>query len=216
MLLRVTATLGVPYRERNEVLLAAGYAPAFPDRRLDDPSLTPVRSAVRRVLSAHDPYPGFAFDRGWNLVGSNRGAVALADRDGVAPALLEPPVNVLRLSLHPDGLAPYILNLGDWRTHFLDRLARQVATTGDPSLTALLDELSAYPVGDQQPAAGAQVEAAELLGSVRFRAPDGGEWSFFGMFAGFDTPFEVTTSELALEMLFPADERTRETFGAAS
>jgi transcriptional regulator with XRE-family HTH domain len=213
MLLGVTECLGIPYRERNEILLAAGYAPAYPERSLDDPSLSPVRDALERILAAHEPYPAIVFDRGWNLVAANTAMSALAERADIAPSLLEPPVNVLRVGLHPRGLAPYILNLAQWRSHFLGRLGQQMAITGDPELSALLDELTDYPGGDGEDTAQSEMEASGVLGPMRVRVPGGGEWSFFGMFAGFDTPFEVTTSELALELLFPADEITERAFG---
>jgi len=209
MLLSVAERLAIPYRERNEILLAAGYAPAFPERSLDDPALAPVRAALDRILAAHEPYPAIAFDRGWNLVAANPSATAMVERVDIHPSLLEPPVNILRIGLHPRGLAPYVANLGHWRSHFLGRLAQQIAISGDAELSALLEELSEYPVGEEDADHEREIDA---LGPVRVRTPDGGEWSFFGMFASFDTPFEVTTSELALELLFPADEVTREAF----
>lgn len=160
-----------------------------------------------------------AFDRGWDLVAANASATALVDGVDLDRSLLEPPVNVLRLGLHPGGLAPYIVNLAHWRAHFLGRLSHQIAVTGDAELEALMEELAGYPAGEGE---GDGVDAgesgqSEILGPVRVRAPSGGEWSFFGMFAGFDTPFEVTSSELALELLFPADRATQDAFekGAA-
>jgi transcriptional regulator with XRE-family HTH domain len=210
LLLRVADQLEIPYRERNQLLLAAGHAPAFPERPLDDPALAPVREALDRILAAHEPYPAIAFDRAWNLVAANAPMAALAASTNVAPALLEPPVNVLRIGLHPRGLAPLIVNLADWRAHFLDRLAQQIAVTGDADLKSLMEEISGYPVPGDRNGAVAEAAGSEILGPVRLRAPRGGEWSFFGMFAGFDTPFEVTTSELALELLFPADRATAE------
>ncbi len=212
MLLRVAERLAIPYRERNEILLAAGYAPAFPERTLEDPALSPVRDALDRILAAHEPYPAIAFDRGWDLVAANTAASAMVERADIDPSLLEPPINVLRIGLHPRGLAPYIANLARWRAHFLGRLAQQIAITGDSELSALLRELSDYPGGDGEAAAQRELEATDFLGPVRMHAPGGGDWSFFGMFASFDTPFEVTTSELALELLFPADEITRRAF----
>ena len=212
MLLDVTRSLAIPYRQRNGILLAAGYAPAFPERSLEDPALSPVRDALDRILAAHEPYPGIAFDRGWNLVAANRAASAMVERADIDPSLLEAPINVLRLGVHPRGLAPYIANLAHWRSHFLGRLARQVAITGDPELSALLRELSDYPGGNGEAAAPREIEATDVLGPVRMHAPGGGEWSFLGMFASFDTPFEVNTSELALELLFPADRVTERAF----
>src|SRR5436853_6778748 len=137
MLLGVTERLAIPYRERNEILLAAGYAPAFPQRSLEDPALSPVRDALDRILAAHDPYPGIAIDRGWDLVAANEAASTMTARFDVDPSLLEPPINVLRIGLHPRGLAPYIVNLGHWRSHYLGRLEQQIAITGDSELSAL-------------------------------------------------------------------------------
>jgi hypothetical protein len=134
----------------------------------------------------------------------------------VDPALLGPPANVLRVGLHPGGLAPQLVNLGEWRAHFRDRLERQVAMTGDAALAELLDEIAGYP--EVEPAAvsgsGSARGSADVLGPLKVRAPDGGELSFFGMFATFDTPFEVTASELAIELLFPADAATAEALKA--
>ena len=212
-LLGVTERLAVPYRERNEILLAAGYAPAFPERPLADPALSPVRDALDRILAAHEPYPAIAFDRGWNLVAANDAMSTIVEHVEIDPSLLEPPINVLKIGLHPRGFAPYIANLPYWRRHFLGRLSQQIAVTGDSKLSALLEELSDYPGGDTDASAPErEIAATDVLGPARVRAPDGGEWSFFGMFATFDTPFEVTTSELALELLFPADESTQRAF----
>jgi transcriptional regulator with XRE-family HTH domain len=211
-LLGVTDRLAIPYRERNEILLAAGYAPAFPERSLDDPALSPVRDALDRILAAHEPYPAIAFDRGWNIVAANTAASAMVEGVDIDPSLLEPPINVMRIGLHPRGLAPYIVNLAQWRSHFLGRLAQQIAITGDSELDALLRELTDYAGGDGEAAAKREIEPTDALGPVRVRVPGGGEWAFFGMFASFDTPFEVTTSELALELLFPADQVTRRAF----
>lgn len=209
-ILRVAERLDIPFRERNQLLLAAGHAPAFPERELEDPELAPVREALEWMLAAHEPYPAIAFDRAWNLVAMNRPMSTLAERAELDPELLEPPVNVLRTGLHPRGFGPLIVNLAQWRDHFLERLARQIAVTGDERLRLLMDEIAAYPAPhDERPRGDG---AGEILGPVRFRAPGGGEWSFFGMFASFDTPFEVTTSELALELLFPADRTTAEAF----
>jgi transcriptional regulator with XRE-family HTH domain len=208
MLLKVAERLEIPFRDRNQLLLAAGYAPAFPERPLEDPALAPVRAALDRILAAHDPYPAVVFDRAWNLVSVNAPMSALTQGVEIDPALLKPPINVLRIGLHPRGLAPLIVNLPSWRAHFLERLARQTAVTGDDSLRSLMDEVAAYPTsGDEHAADDA---GSEILGPVRLRVPSGGDWSFFGMFAGFDTPFEVTTSELAIELLFPADQATAE------
>jgi transcriptional regulator with XRE-family HTH domain len=210
MLLRVADKLEIPFRERNELLLAAGHAPAFSVLPFDDAALAPVREALERILSVHEPYPAMVFDRSWNLVAANASATALTAAVDVEPSLLEEPVNLMRLGFHPRGLGSLVVNYADWRAHFLERLVRQIAATGDAELQALYDEVAGYPVPEGEGAASS--EPHELLGPARIRLPDGGEWSFFGMFAGFDTPFEVTTSELALELLFPADRTTAEAF----
>jgi transcriptional regulator with XRE-family HTH domain len=210
MLLRVLGRLEVPFREQNHLLLTAGHAPAFPERSLDDPDLAPVRDALDRILTAHEPNPAVVFDRSWNLVAANSVMFALTEMVDVDPALLEPPVNVLRVGLHPRGLAPMYANLGEWRAHFLQRLERQVALTGDDELAALLEEVAGYPGSDSERDPVTDRGGSEILGPLRVHAPGGGELSFLGMFATFDTPFEVTTSELAIELLFPADPATAE------
>jgi transcriptional regulator with XRE-family HTH domain len=214
MVLHLADELGVPLRERNQLLLAAGYAPRYGQRTLDEPEMKPVRDAVELVLAGHEPYPAVVVDRTWNMVATNR-AVALLT-EGVAPQLLEPPVNVLRVSLHPDGLAPRIANLDEWRGHLLERLGRQVATTGDADLAALYDELSAYAgperdgrasgAGSAGPAA-AGGPASEIVIPLRVRAGDG-ELAFFSTVTTFGTPVDVTVSELAIESFFPADAAT--------
>jgi transcriptional regulator with XRE-family HTH domain len=213
MLLRVLEQLQLPFRERNRILLAAGHAPAFPERALGDPELAPVREALDVVLSGHEPYPGVVVDRAWNLVAANSGMSALAELADIDPALLEPPINVIRVGLHPRGLAPLMVNLGDWHAHWLERLARQLAATGDGQLAILIEEVAAYPVPERRRDPAPGTAGGEMLGPVKFRIP-GGELSFFGMFAGFDTPFEVTSSELAIELLFPANRTTTEALTA--
>jgi transcriptional regulator with XRE-family HTH domain len=210
MLMRILEQLEVPFREQNRLLLASGHAPAFPERSLEDPELLPVREALDQILTRHEPYPAVVVDRAWNLVAANSAMRGLTEEVAIDPALLEPPVNVLRLGFHPRGLAPLIVNLGRWRAHFCRRVERQLAVTGDPDLAALLEEVAGYPIPGDEPDPAPDPEAREMLGPVRFRAPGGGELSFFGMFATFDTPFEVTISELAMELLFPADRVTAE------
>jgi transcriptional regulator with XRE-family HTH domain len=214
MLLRILEQLEIPFREQNRLLLTSGHAPAFPARSLEDPELLPVRAALDQILTGHQPYPAVVVDRAWNLVAANSAMRALTEEVAIDPALLEPPVNVLRVGLHPRGLAPVIVNLGQWRAHFCQRLERQVAVTGDPDLATLLAEIAGYPILAAEPDPAPDPEASQMLGPVRFRAPGGGELSFFGMFATFDTPFEVTTSELAMELLFPADQATAEALAA--
>jgi transcriptional regulator with XRE-family HTH domain len=210
MLLRVLEELGVPFRERNELLLAAGHAPAFPERALDDPELAPVREALDLILTGHEPYPAIVVDRAWDVVAANAPATALAERAGVDAALLEPPVNAVRLGLHPRGLAPLIVDLGRWRAFWRERLARQLAITGDEELTALIEELDGYPPPPAEPES--DPGASRLTGPLRLRTPDGDELSLLGIFATIDTPFEVTTSELAVELIFPADRASAEAF----
>jgi transcriptional regulator with XRE-family HTH domain len=206
MVLLLAEQLEVPFRERNHLLLAAGHAPAFPERSLEDPELAPVREALDLILSAHEPYPALVIDRRWNIVAANSATVALAE--WLDPALLEPPNNMQRVAR---GLIPRIVNLGEVRAYFVERLHRQVAITGDDDLAALVEELAGYlpPEDEHDPAPEAAVRG--ILMPLRLRAPDGGELSFFGTVATFGTPVEVTTSELSIESFFPADAATAET-----
>lgn len=208
MLLKVLERLELSFREQNRLLLAAGHAPAYPERSLDGPELAPVREAIDVILSEHDPYPAVAVDRSWNLVAANSTMLAFAATLDIAPSLLEPPVNVIRLGLHPRGFGPLMVNLGDWHAHWLERLSRQFELSGDAQLGALVEEIAGYPVPARERDLTGGIPESEMLGPVRMHAPGGGELSFFGMFAAFDTPFEVTTSELAIELLFPADRAT--------
>jgi transcriptional regulator with XRE-family HTH domain len=210
LLLRVLEQLKVPFREQNRLLLAAGHAPAFPERSLDDPDLALVREALDVILSGHEPYPAVAVDRVWNLVAANSAMLALTESVDIDPALLEPPINVMRIGLHPRGLGPLFVNLRGWHAHWLKRLERQLAATDDEQLAALIDEVAGYSVPESEHDAVPEIAGSEMLGPVKVRTPDGGALSFFGMFASFDTPFEVTTSELAIEFLFPADRATAE------
>ena len=214
MVLHLAEQLEVPLRDRNQLLLAAGYAPRYGERSLDEPELKPVRDAVELVLAGHEPYPALVVDRGWNMVAGNR-AVALLT-EGVAPELLEPPVNVLRVSLHPDGVAPRIVNLGEWRAHLLERLERQIATTGDAELAALYDELADYPgpPAPQESSGDEARHAADIFIPLRIRTDDG-ELAFFSTMTTFGTPVDVTVSELAIESFFPADAATADAVGAA-
>lgn len=209
LLLRILKQLRVPFREQNRLLLAAGHAPAYPDRSFDDPDLAPVRDALDLILSGHEPYPAVAVDRAWNMVAANRAMLALAEMVEIDPELLEPPINVIRIGLHPRGLGPLFVNLGDWHAHWIKRLEQQLTATGDEQLAALIDEIAGYPAPERE--ARPEPPAEEMLGPVRVRTGGGRELAFFGMFASFDTPFEVTTSELAVELLFPADRATAET-----
>ena len=202
--LRLAEELGLPLRERNHLLLAAGYAPVYPETALDSPEMSAVRGAVRQVLKGHEPYPAVAVDRGWNLVDANSGVSLLTE--GVDEELLAPPANVLRVSLHPDGMAPRIANLGEWRAHLLGRLRRQVALTADTALSRLLSELGAYPCEQPEP----EVEVpgpGDVVVPLRIRH-EGRELALFSTVATFGTPLDVTVAELAIESFFPADPDT--------
>jgi transcriptional regulator with XRE-family HTH domain len=202
MVLRLAEHLEVPMRERNALLLAAGFAPLFGERTLDDPALQAAREAVAIVLDRQKPYPAFALDRHWRIVASNRALPQLYE--GVAPDLLAPPVNALRLSLHPRGLAPRIANLAEWRAHLLARLRRQVDLAADAALTELLREVLSYPAPD---GAAPTVEPGAVLVPLRI-ATVAGVLSFFSTTTVFGTPLDVTLSELAIELFFPADAAT--------
>jgi transcriptional regulator with XRE-family HTH domain len=202
IILRLAEQLEVPLRERNRLLLAAGHAPAFPERPLDDPELAAVKDALTQILTKHEPYPAMVIDRRWNLVAGNSALGLLAgmiDRD-----LLDPPVNVMRVGLHPRGLGRHIVNLGAVRGYFLGRLAHQVAITADPELAALLEEVTDYNTPQDESRSGR--DGSPTL--IQMRTPDGTNLAFLGMFATFDTPFDVTISELAIELAFPADQVT--------
>ncbi|AEA24944.1 helix-turn-helix domain-containing protein [Pseudonocardia benzenivorans] len=200
MILRLADDLEVPLRERNAMLLAAGFAPAYPQHGLDDPELADVRDALRAVLAAHLPHPALLLDRHWDLVEANAAATALLD--GCAPHLLVAPVNVLRVSLHPDGLAPRIANLPQWRAHLLGQVRRRAERTGDPALGALLDELTGYGGGTaEEPGPGAVVVP------LRLRTADG-ELALFSLAAHVTTAADVTVEELVVETFHPADAAT--------
>lgn len=204
LLLRLAEHLEVPLRERNGLLVSAGYAPSYPERRFDAPELEAVRGAIERLLAAHEPYPAVVVDRWWNLVAANASIAVLTE--GVAPELLEPPVNVLRASLHPRGLAPRIRNLAEWRAHLLGRLAGQVERTGDPTLAALYDELRGYGPSSTLEATFAShgvVLPLQLASSA-------GDLSLLSTIATFGTPLDVTVADLSIESFFPADEPTRQ------
>lgn len=211
MVLRLAETLEVPLRDRNRMLLAAGYAPVFSEKPLDDPGMAAAREAVERIIQAHDPYPALAIDRGWTLVTANAAVGRLLSlvQD---TSLLAAPVNVLRLSLHPGGLAPAIANLAEWREHLLRRLTRQVETSADEGLAALFAELRAYPV---PPGARPSIDegAGRVLVPLELRLGKA-ILSFISTTTVFGTPVDVTLSELAVEAFFPADAATAEALRA--
>jgi transcriptional regulator with XRE-family HTH domain len=203
MVLGLAGELEVPLRERNELLLAAGFAPEYRELAYEDPELAPVREAVEQVLAGHDPYPALVVDRHWELVVANEGLGLLLD--GVAPHLLEPPANAMRIALHPEGMAPRILNFGEWCLHIFHRLDRQVQLTGDPAIAELRDELRGYVeagAGEGPP------PEHDVFIPLRLRAPDGGELRFLSTVATFGTAVDITVAELSIESFFPADAAT--------
>ncbi|MEW6347061.1 MAG: helix-turn-helix transcriptional regulator [Paraburkholderia sp.] len=209
MVMHLAERLDVPLRARNALLVAAGYAPLFRERPLTDPQLTAAREAVELVLKGHEPYPALAIDRHWTIVAANR---ALAPLVGAASAsLLEPPVNALRLSLHPQGLAPSIVNWHAWREHVLARLQRQIEVSADDTLATLRDELAAYPAppgaSDARTNADNSATLNQIAVPLRLRTALG-VLSFFSTTTVFGTPVDVTLSELAIEAFFPADQQT--------
>jgi transcriptional regulator with XRE-family HTH domain len=209
MVLHLAEQLDVPLRERNVLLVAAGFAPVFAERTLEDPALQTARKAVELVLAGHEPYPALAVDRHWTLVAANSAVGRLIG--SADAALLQPPVNVLRLSLHPNGLAPRTANLPEWRAHLLSRLHRQIEVSGDPVLAGLMRELAAYPVPSRpkpiRPAG--DHEYAGVVVPVQFET-EAGTLSFFSTTTVFGTPLDITLSELALESFFPANAATAE------
>jgi len=205
MLLRLAEHLDMPLRVRNQMLTMAGFAAVYPERPLDAPEMNAARRAVEIVLAAHAPYPALAVDRHWTLVAGNAAVAPLLA--GITAALLQPPVNVLRLSLHPDGLAPRIDNLGEWRTHVLARLQRQINQSADPGLIALQQELSRYP---SRASSTRGHDLAGIAVPLRLRVEGMAEpLSLISTTTVFGTSIDVTLSELALECFFPADESTR-------
>ncbi|WP_244927976.1 helix-turn-helix transcriptional regulator [Nocardioides sp. W7] len=199
MILRLTEHLDVPLRERNELLLAGGFAPVYPRHELDAPELASIQAALRHVLDGHDPFPALVIDRYWDLLDANSAVSMLTA--GCAAHLLEPPVNVLRLSLHPEGMAPRILNLGQWRAHVLEQLRRRSEQTADPRLVSLHAELLAMPGGvDHTP-------PTSVVVPLRIRNGDG-ELAFFSVTSYVQTAADVTVEELAIESFYPADAAT--------
>jgi transcriptional regulator with XRE-family HTH domain len=206
MILHLSEQLSVPMRDRNILLVAAGFAPMFPERNLEDPALQSARKAIDLLLESQKPFPAFALDRHWNLVSSNGALPEIYE--GVAPHLLQPPANALRLTLHPGGLAPRIINLLEWRAHSFARLRRQIEITADPILIDLQRELFTYPAPITRTsvdpnAAHAIVVPFQLESSL-------GRLSFFTTTTMFGSPVDITLSELALECFYPADATTAE------
>jgi transcriptional regulator with XRE-family HTH domain len=209
MVMNLAERLEVPLRERNVLLVAAGFAPVFRERALQDPALASARAAVDLVLKGHEPYPALAIDRHWTMVAANAAVARLIG--AVEPSLLNPHVNVLRLSLHPRGLAPRIANLPQWRAHLLERLQRQIEVSADPVLAALLEELQAYPAprGSSPRKANAAAELAGVVVPLQL-VTEAGTLALFSTTTVFGTPVDVTLSELALECFYPADTAAAE------
>ncbi|MCW2595677.1 MAG: hypothetical protein QOH52_451 [Pseudonocardiales bacterium] len=200
MILKLTEHLEVPLRERNQLLLAGGYAPAYPQHGLDEPELASVREALRLVLSGHEPYPALVINRWWEMLDANTATTVIVE--DCAPHLLEPPVNVLRLSLHPDGMAPRIINLAQWRAHLLEQLRRRAEVTGDTRLYELEDEMRGYPGGTDTAAPGTNVVLPLRL------QHSSGELSFFSVSAMVETAADITIAELVVESFYPSDLAT--------
>lgn len=205
MVLRLAERLDVPLRERNALLVAAGYAPMYRERPLADPALAAARQAVELILKSHEPYPALAMDRHWNLVAGNAMLPHLFA--GADPSLLQGQANVLRLSLHPGGLAPRIVNLAQWRRHLFERLRQQIDVTGDGVLAALLEELRGYPMPEGAHELHVDGEHLGVVMPLRFRSRLG-VLSLISTTTIFGTPVDVTLQELAMETFFPADVAT--------
>ena len=207
MILRFAEHLDIPLRERNVLLNAAGFAAAFPERSLDDNAMAAAKAAVELVLKGHEPYPAIAVDRHWTLVAANRAVAPMFE--GIDPALLEPPVNVLRVSLHARGLAPRIVNFAEWRAHVVERLRRQVEASADPVLAELLRELRSCPepTGRDDTPRRHDRDYAGVVVPIELRTGDG-VLAFFSTTTVFGTPVDITLAELAVESFFPADEAT--------
>jgi transcriptional regulator with XRE-family HTH domain len=206
MVLLLSEKLDMPLRERNIMLVSAGFAPVYSERSLDDPALAGMRQAVDLVLRGHDPYPALAVDRHWSLISANDALVSLIG--DVDPALMKPPVNVLRLSIHPAGFARRIVNFTEWRNHLVARLHKQVDATGDARLAALIEELRAYPTPDAA-ARGSKSnhDYAGIVVPLQLMTEEG-VLTLFSTTTIFGTPVDVTLSELAIEAFFPADPET--------
>lgn len=205
MLLRLADRLAIPLRDRNVMLCAAGFAPTYRERSLDDPAFRLARQNIDLLLAMHDPNPALAVDRHWTMAAANQAVGDLVS--GVDPLLLTPPVNVIRLSLHPAGLAPRIVNLMEWRRHVILRLRQQIEVTGDPILADLVEEVRDYPVPPGPPGRS-KPEDHELVAVPFQLATVHGTLAFFSTTTVFGTPVDITLAELAIEAFFPADQAT--------
>jgi transcriptional regulator with XRE-family HTH domain len=206
MVIGLADNLEMPLRDRNELLIAAGFAPEYRELAYEDPDLEPVRTAIEEVLAAHDPHPALVVDRHWELVTANRGLGLITE--GVAPHLLEPPANTMRIALHPEGMAPRILNWNDWRDKILRRIERQARLNGEPAMAELGEELAAYPAPGPSAARGERAHDHDVFMPLLLRGLDGEVLSFFSTVATFGTAVDVTVAELSIESFFPADAVT--------
>ncbi len=204
MLLRLAEHLEVPLRERNGLLLAAGYAPLYPERSLQTPEMDAVRIALDRFLRAHEPFPAIVIDRHHNLIAANDALHVMTD--GVAPELLREPANALRVALHPDGMAGRTVNFSEWSASLMTRLRREATVTGDPELEVLYEELAAYPGVELEPRRGPGTDA-EIVLPLRLRV-GAEELAFFSTLSTFGTPVDITLAELSIEAFYPANAAT--------
>lgn len=208
LVLAVAEHLEVPLRDRNTMLLAAGYAPRFTETSLDDDAMARVRASLQRLLDAHDPNPGVVIDRAWNVLLANRAALAFTD--GIPMDLLQPEMNVFRLCLHPDGLAARTTNFDEWGAYLVRQIRRSVQLTGDPHLEAIEAEVLAYPNVAALPTIppGEPGEEPTLLVPFTMIGAGGVELSMFTTLTTFGTPRDVTLDEVSIELFFPADDAT--------
>ncbi|KUO19869.1 helix-turn-helix domain-containing protein [Streptomyces dysideae] len=205
MVLRLAEHLDVPVRERNALLLAAGYAPRYPETPLDDPALGALREGIERLIQGYEPYPALVVDATYHVVAANQGILMLLD--GIPEHLLAPPLNAMRLTLHPEGLAPRIRNLREWRGHLLDQMGRQIALHRSEPLRKLYEEVAAYPVPEAETVAGPAEPVPHLALPMRIEH-EGRTLSFISSISTFNTPMDVTVAELAIETFLPADPAT--------
>jgi transcriptional regulator with XRE-family HTH domain len=210
MVLRLAEQLDVPLRDRNLLLLTAGFAPVYTESAFDSPRMTAVRVAIQQVLAGHEPYPALVVDRHWNLVDANASVALFTEQ--IAQEMLVPPLNVLRLSLHPRAMAPFIVNLGEWRAHLLGRLRRQIALTSDREIEELYAELRSYPCDQPDPPVALH-GTGDVVVPLRVRYRER-ELAFFGIVASFGTPIDITVAELAIESFYPADAETADVLRA--
>ena len=209
MVLHLAEHLDVPLRDRNVMLTAAGFAPVYRESPLDAPELASVRQAIEVILANHEPCPAFVIDGAWDMLEANAGVAGFLDL--ISPELLDPPMNVIRASLHPRGLSRYIVNFDEYAAHVIERLNRQLAATSDPGLEALLDEVMDYP-DVARAVGGAVLPPPAAVLPMHFRLDDGTELRFFSTMTVFGSPLDVTIAELAIESFFPADEATAALF----